>query len=218
MRSDLATKLLDKIILPHLAVHAVFQAHHNPGPSVIQSGALSIELSDVLRLAEAWNVSLFGFSTSSSATGLYRRRVAAKTDVWQPYVLPQRQRGETMTSVSADHIILTPTQPVGCGRPEQGTNPRPPWPPVERSTDWAANLKIHGARYYNHPDNYIKNSLANRMKERLLFYRNKIKQFKENVRPLIMSELTLQVCCFCFTCDIKQSSVVMINWVRKTFV
>ena len=31
-----------------------------------------------------------------------------------------------MTSVSAGHIILTPTQPVGSGRPQQGSNPGPP--------------------------------------------------------------------------------------------
>ena len=37
-----------------------------------------------------------------------------------------RQSGETMTSVSASHIILTPTQPVGSGRPQRGSNPAPP--------------------------------------------------------------------------------------------
>ena len=31
-----------------------------------------------------------------------------------------------MTSVSAGHIILTPTQPVGSGRPERKSNPRSP--------------------------------------------------------------------------------------------
>ena len=31
-----------------------------------------------------------------------------------------------MTSVSAGHIILTPTQPVGSGRPQRGSNPGPP--------------------------------------------------------------------------------------------
>ena len=31
-----------------------------------------------------------------------------------------------MTSVSAGHIILTPTQPVGSARPQQGSNPGPP--------------------------------------------------------------------------------------------
>ena len=38
----------------------------------------------------------------------------------------QRQRGETMTSVSLGQIILTPTQPVKIGRPERGSNPGPP--------------------------------------------------------------------------------------------
>ena len=31
-----------------------------------------------------------------------------------------------MTSVSAGHIILTPTQPVGSGRPQRVSNPGPP--------------------------------------------------------------------------------------------
>ena len=31
-----------------------------------------------------------------------------------------------MTSVSADQIILTPTKPVGSGRPQQGSNSEPP--------------------------------------------------------------------------------------------
>ena len=31
-----------------------------------------------------------------------------------------------MTSVSAGHIILTPTQPVGNGRPQRESNPGPP--------------------------------------------------------------------------------------------
>ena len=60
---------------------------------------------------------LVGFLTSSSTTRLYRGR-APRQSVWQFYVLPNmRQSWETMTSVSAGHIILTPTQPVGSGRP-----------------------------------------------------------------------------------------------------
>ena len=31
-----------------------------------------------------------------------------------------------MTSISAGHIILTPTQPVGSRRPQRGSNPGPP--------------------------------------------------------------------------------------------
>ena len=31
-----------------------------------------------------------------------------------------------MTSVSAGHITLTPTQPVGSGRPQRESNPGPP--------------------------------------------------------------------------------------------
>ena len=37
-----------------------------------------------------------------------------------------RQSGETMTSVSAGHIIQTPTPPVGSGRPERESNPESP--------------------------------------------------------------------------------------------
>ena len=37
-----------------------------------------------------------------------------------------RQSGETLTSVSAGHIILTPTQPVGSGWPQRESNPGPP--------------------------------------------------------------------------------------------
>ena len=68
-------------------------------------------------------VCLFGFLTSSSTTRLYRGR-APRQSVWQFYVLPHmRQSWETMTSVSAGHIILTPTQPVRSGRPQRESNP-----------------------------------------------------------------------------------------------
>ena len=67
---------------------------------------------------------LVGFLTSSSTTRLYRGR-APRQSVWQFYVLPhRRQSWETMTSVSAGHIILTPTQPVGSGRPLRGNRTR----------------------------------------------------------------------------------------------
>ena len=69
---------------------------------------------------------LVGFLTSSSTTRLYRGR-APRQSVWQFYVLPHmRQSWETMTSISAGHIILTPTQPVGSKRPQRGSNPGPP--------------------------------------------------------------------------------------------
>ena len=71
-------------------------------------------------------VCLFGFLPSSSTTRLYRGR-APRQSVWQFYVLPHmRQSWETMTSVSAGHIILTPTQPVGSGRSQRESNPGPP--------------------------------------------------------------------------------------------
>ena len=69
---------------------------------------------------------LVGFLTSSSTIRLYRGR-APRQSVWQLYVLPHmRQSWEIMTSVSAGHIILTPTQPVGSGRPQRESNPGPP--------------------------------------------------------------------------------------------
>ena len=37
-----------------------------------------------------------------------------------------RQSWETMTSISAGHIIPTPTQPVGSAQPQRGSNPGPP--------------------------------------------------------------------------------------------
>ena len=71
-------------------------------------------------------VCLFGFLTSSSTPRLYRGR-APRQSVRQFYVLPHmRQSWETMTSVSAGHIILTPTQPVGSERPQWESNPGPP--------------------------------------------------------------------------------------------
>ena len=71
-------------------------------------------------------VCLFGFLTSSSTTRLYRGR-APRQSVWQFYVLPHmRQSWETMTSVSAGHIIVTPTQSVGSGRAQRESNPGPP--------------------------------------------------------------------------------------------
>ena len=54
-------------------------------------------------------VCLFGFLTSSSRIGLYCGRTPRQS-VRQFYVLPHmRLSWETMTSVSAGHIILTPT-------------------------------------------------------------------------------------------------------------
>ena len=68
----------------------------------------------------------FGFVTSSSTTRLYRGRVSRLTSD-NFYVLPHmRQSRETMTSVSAGHIILTPTQPVGSGRPQRESTQGPP--------------------------------------------------------------------------------------------
>ena len=52
---------------------------------------------------------------------------APRQSVWQFYVLPHmRQSWETMTSVSAGHVILTLTQPAGSGRPLRESNPGSP--------------------------------------------------------------------------------------------
>ena len=54
-------------------------------------------------------------------------RTGPETDAWQFYLLPHtRHSWETMTSFSAGHIRLTPTQPVGSGWSQRGSNPRPP--------------------------------------------------------------------------------------------
>ena len=39
----------------------------------------------------------------------------------------ERERIEEMSSVSAGHIILTPTQTVGSGRPQRESNPGSPY-------------------------------------------------------------------------------------------
>ena len=80
---------------------------------------------------------LFGFLTFSSATRLYRRR-APRQSVWQLYVLTHtRQREETLTSISAGHIILTRTQPVGSGRPQRESKANTSSPGVALSAYWA---------------------------------------------------------------------------------
>ena len=58
---------------------------------------------------------LVGFLTSSSATRLSRRRVPRLTSE-NCTCCQTDQSWETMTSVSAGHIILTPIKPVGSGR------------------------------------------------------------------------------------------------------
>ena len=89
---------------------------------------------ETLRVMLQRQIFFFSFLTASSSTELSRGRVPAQTKD-TPYsvgpglkpdnVLPantQTQGGETMTSVSAGHIIVNPTQPVGSWRPAQGSN------------------------------------------------------------------------------------------------
>ena len=75
----------------------------------------------------------FGFLTSSSTTRPYRGRAPKHVP---PHM---RQSWETLTSISAGHIILTPTLAVGSGRPQWESNPGPHLTSsgVARSTDWA---------------------------------------------------------------------------------
>ena len=58
-----------------------------------------------------------------------------------------RQSWETMTSVSAGHIILIPTQPVGNGRPQRESNPGPPH---QESCALPTELPRHPARKKRH--------------------------------------------------------------------
>ena len=72
-------------------------------------------------------VCLFGWFLNAFVNNLAISRTGPETDVWQFHVLPHtRQNGETMTSVSAGHIILTPTQSVGSGWSQRELNPGPP--------------------------------------------------------------------------------------------
>ena len=103
-------------------------------PSSINTVFTRKRLTNSFEVARPWSLHTlnnrsfcsFGFLTSSSTTRLYRGR-APRQSVWQFYALPyMRQSWETMTSVSAGHIILTPTQPVRIGRPQREWNPVPP--------------------------------------------------------------------------------------------
>ena len=84
------------------------------------------------RVSDSWDlfacllVCLVGFLTSSSTTRLYRRRVPRLTSLNRTRCHTRDKGGEIMTSVSVDHFILTPTQPVGIGRPQQESNSVPP--------------------------------------------------------------------------------------------
>ena len=78
----------------------------------------------------------FSFLTFLLATEVSRGRVPAQTKDTPYSVGPglkpdnvlhattQTQGGETMTSVSAGHIRVIPTQPVGNWRPARGSNPK----------------------------------------------------------------------------------------------
>ena len=69
---------------------------------------------------------LVGFLTSSSTTRLYRGQVPRLTSDNFTCCHTRDRVGETMTSVSVGHIILTLTQPVGNERPQRVSNPGPP--------------------------------------------------------------------------------------------
>ena len=106
------------------AVGVSVSGQHEPSP-LWQLLRRSVGWTETKRSGELHGF-LFGFLTSSSTTRLYCGR-APRQSVWQFYVLPHmRHSWETMTSVSAGHIILTPTQPVGSGRPQRQSNPGSP--------------------------------------------------------------------------------------------
>ena len=93
------------------------------------AGPLRVAVWECLPWGFVWLVGWF-LNVLVNTTRLYRGR-APRQSVWQVYVLPHmRQSWETMTSVSAGHIILTPTQLVGSGRPQWESNP---WPPHQES-------------------------------------------------------------------------------------
>ena len=74
----------------------------------VAAGRETDRQTDRQRVLFVW---LVGFLTSSSTTRLYRGQ-APRLSFRQYYALPHtRQSWETMTSVSAGHIIRTPTQP-----------------------------------------------------------------------------------------------------------
>ena len=104
--------------------HTINKHSKNGCSSVAENYCVSLKR--CWKLPNVWFICLFvwlvGFLTSSLTSRIYRER-APRESVWQFYVLPHmRQSWGTMTSASAGHIILTPTQPVGSGRPQPGSN------------------------------------------------------------------------------------------------
>ena len=84
---------------------------------------------------------LFGWFLNVLFNNYAISQTCHKTDVWQFYVLPHtRQSRETMTFVSAGHILMTPTQPVEEQAATAVIEPRTFLPGVARSTDWATAL------------------------------------------------------------------------------
>ena len=68
----------------------------------------------LLLRVQALFVCLFGFLTSSSTTRLYRRRAPRQERLTILRAATHETELETMTSVSAGHIIQTPTTCSGC--------------------------------------------------------------------------------------------------------
>ena len=68
---------------------------------------------------------LFGLLTSLSTIRLYCGRAPGQS-IWQFSVLPHMRQLGDHDFVSAGHLILTPSQPVGSGRPQWKSNPGPP--------------------------------------------------------------------------------------------
>ena len=87
-------------------------------PRVLCAGMLNYCVLFILRLLFLdLVVCLFGWFPNILVNNKALSRTGPKTDVSHFYELPHTsQSRETMTSVSAGHLILRPTQPVGIGR------------------------------------------------------------------------------------------------------
>ena len=75
-----------------------------------------------LSIAMLLLVCLVGFLTSSTTTKLYRGRVPRLTSDNFTCCHTRDRARRPWLLVSAGHIILTPTQPVGSGRPQRESN------------------------------------------------------------------------------------------------
>ena len=121
-----------------------------------------------------------------------------------------RQSCETITSVSAGHIILTPTQPVGSGQPQRGSNPGPthqelralptelpsPPPPPRRTTELVSDLRHSTSRRCRTVLQFVMDLAFTRLSVgcytvQCCWGTEKKKQQQHSTRPRIFSFLSL---------------------------